>query len=151
MQFLLHVIWTIFCNIEYLALLHNYWLCNSSGVASMHINTCNGWGAHCEIALRWIPQKLTDVNIGSSNGLVPSGNKPFPEPILSQNLWHQCYYYLSCFIYAVTRHVTQQTLLRLQSPGTLSSLCNSFEDRTPVGRIYRWLILKWVAVISLKR
>ena len=24
------------------------------------------------------------VNIGSSNGLVPSGNKPLPEPVLSK-------------------------------------------------------------------
>ena len=32
-------------------------------------------------ALRWMPQDLTgDVNIGSGNGLVPSGNKPLPEP-----------------------------------------------------------------------
>ena len=27
---------------------------------------------------------LTDVNIGSGNGLVPSGNKPLPEPMLTQ-------------------------------------------------------------------
>ena len=37
-----------------------------------------------EIALRWMPQYLTDVNIGSGNGLVPSGNKPLPEPMLTQ-------------------------------------------------------------------
>ena len=31
------------------------------------------------------------VNIGSGNGLVPSGNKPLPEPILTQiyvTMWH---------------------------------------------------------------
>ena len=35
--------------------------------------------------LRWMPQDLTDdqVNIGSGNGLVPSGNKPLPEPVLT--------------------------------------------------------------------
>ena len=34
--------------------------------------------------LRWMPQDLTDyVNIGSGNGLVPSGNKPLPEPMLT--------------------------------------------------------------------
>ena len=40
----------------------------------------------CEIVLTWMPQDLTDdkVNIGSGNGLVPSGNKPLPEPMLTQ-------------------------------------------------------------------
>ena len=31
------------------------------------------------------------VNIGSGNGLVPSGNKPLPEPMLTQTsvaIWH---------------------------------------------------------------
>ena len=28
------------------------------------------------------------VNIGSGNGLVPSGNKPLPEPMLTQNCCH---------------------------------------------------------------
>ena len=36
-------------------------------------------------ALRWMPQDLT-VNIDSGNGLVPSGNKPLPEPMLTQFL-----------------------------------------------------------------
>ena len=35
-----------------------------------------------------MPWDLTDdkstVNIGSGNGLVPSGNKPLPEPMLTQ-------------------------------------------------------------------
>ena len=33
----------------------------------------------------WMPQKLINdkVNIGSGNGLVPSGNKPLPEQMLS--------------------------------------------------------------------
>ena len=33
-----------------------------------------------------LPQNLTDdkVNIGSGNGLVPSGNKPLPEQMLNQ-------------------------------------------------------------------
>ena len=35
--------------------------------------------------LKWMPQNLT-VNIGSGNGLVPSGNKPLPEPMLTQSL-----------------------------------------------------------------
>ena len=38
-----------------------------------------------EIALiRWMPQNTCDyISIGSSNGLVPSGNKPLPEPMLT--------------------------------------------------------------------
>ena len=32
-----------------------------------------------------MPQNLTDhVNIGSGIGLVPPGNKPLPEPLLTQ-------------------------------------------------------------------
>ena len=32
-----------------------------------------------------MPRELTDdVNIGSGNGLVPSGNKPLPESMLTQ-------------------------------------------------------------------
>ena len=32
---------------------------------------------------------IDDVNIGSGNGLVPSGSKPLPEPTLTQiTLWH---------------------------------------------------------------
>ena len=37
----------------------------------------DGWGISNEIALRWMPLNFTDVNIGSGNSLVPSGNKPF--------------------------------------------------------------------------
>ena len=32
---------------------------------------------------QWIPQDLKQVNIGSGNGLVLSGNKPLPEPMLT--------------------------------------------------------------------
>ena len=35
----------------------------------------------CETALAWIAQDLTEENIGSGNGLVPSGNKAIPEPV----------------------------------------------------------------------
>ena len=38
-----------------------------------------------EIALRWMLQNTFDeVNIGSGNGLVPSGSKPLPDPVLIQ-------------------------------------------------------------------
>ena len=46
----------------------------------------------CEINLRWMSQGLTDDNIGSGNGLVPSGNKPLSEPMLTQihvAIWRQ--------------------------------------------------------------
>ena len=44
-----------------------------------------GWCVSYEIALRWMPQYLTDDNnIGSGNGLVPLGSKPLPEPMLTQ-------------------------------------------------------------------
>ena len=37
-----------------------------------------------EIELRWMPQNTFDDNIGSSKGLLPSGNKPLPEPMSTQ-------------------------------------------------------------------
>ena len=39
-----------------------------------------GWGISYEIALRWMPLDLTD----DKSILVPSGNKPLPEPMLTQ-------------------------------------------------------------------
>ena len=40
-----------------------------------------------EIVLRWMPQNSNKkVNIGSGNGLVPSGNKPLPEPNVGNDL-----------------------------------------------------------------
>ena len=47
----------------------------------------------CEIAL-WNTTRphWRLLNIGSGNGLVPSGNKPLPEPMLTQSyvtIWHQ--------------------------------------------------------------
>ena len=38
-----------------------------------------------------MPQDLIDdVNIGSGNGLVPSGNKPLPEPMMSHIYVGKC-------------------------------------------------------------
>ena len=42
-----------------------------------------GWGISYEITVKWMPLDLTDY-IGSGNGLVPSGDKPLPEPMLTQ-------------------------------------------------------------------
>ena len=48
----------------------------------------------CEIAVTWMPQNTFDeVKIGSGNGLMPSGNKPLPEPMLTQ-----CYVGHNAFI-----------------------------------------------------
>ena len=44
-----------------------------------------------EIAPRWMLLDLTiDVSIGSGNGLAPSGNKPLPEPMLTQIYVAKC-------------------------------------------------------------
>ena len=46
-----------------------------------------GWGISCEINcpdMNVIGLHWWSVNIGSGNGLVPSGNKPLPEPMLTQ-------------------------------------------------------------------
>ena len=46
----------------------------------------DGSGISCEIALIWMSMDFPDdhVNIGSGHGLVPSGNMPLPEPVLTQ-------------------------------------------------------------------
>ena len=42
-------------------------------------------GTGCQIALRWIPRTLTtEKSTLVCNGLMLSGNKPLPEPILTQ-------------------------------------------------------------------
>ena len=52
---------------------------------SNRILVIDGSGISCEIALIWMSLDFTDaVNIGSGNGLVPSGSKPLPEPMLTQ-------------------------------------------------------------------
>ena len=38
-----------------------------------------------EIALKWMPQNLTDEKSTSGNSLVPSGIKPLPEPMLTKD------------------------------------------------------------------
>ena len=44
----------------------------------------DGCDISSEIALRWTSLDLSDeVSIGSGNGLVPSGNKPLPDPMLT--------------------------------------------------------------------
>ena len=52
----------------------------------------NYWAFPMNIAIRSVPQGLIENNIGSGSGLVWSGNKPIPEPILTQiyvTIW--CY------------------------------------------------------------
>ena len=39
----------------------------------------------------WVDMHLMIVNIGLGNGMVPSGTKPLPEPMLTQSydaIWH---------------------------------------------------------------
>ena len=50
----------------------------------------DGWGISCEIALMLMSLAFTNdrVNIGSGNGLVPSGSKPLPEPMLTHICRH---------------------------------------------------------------
>ena len=59
---------------------------NFRHVIFKQILVIDGWDFSCEITLI---MKVTglhwwSVNIGSGNGLVPSGNKPLPEPMLTQ-------------------------------------------------------------------
>ena len=44
----------------------------------------DGWGISGEIVLIWMSLHWWSVNIVSGNGLVLSGNKPLPEPMLTQ-------------------------------------------------------------------
>ena len=51
----------------------------------------NGCGISYEIAFRWMSLYWWQVNIGSGNGLVPSGKKPLPEQMLIQicvTIWY---------------------------------------------------------------
>ena len=48
-------------------------------------------GTHCEIALRWMPQGLTNEKSTLVQVMAPDGTKPLPEPMLTQiyvNIWH---------------------------------------------------------------
>ena len=59
--------------------------CNFKSVISEHILWINFMGT-CTIAVRWMSAMnhlWWLVNIGSSNGSVPAGNKSFPEPMLT--------------------------------------------------------------------
>ena len=56
-----------------------------------------------------------EVNIGAGNGLVPSGNKPLPEPMLIQ-------------IYVVIRH-HKATELNVVAKGTASKYFNTIVKR----------------------
>ena len=55
---------------------------NFKSIIFKSITQISSWCTGCEIALGCMPQNLT-VNIGSGNGLVPLGNKPSPEPMLT--------------------------------------------------------------------
>ena len=53
----------------------------------MLILSTDDWGIFCDIVVRCMSQDLTyhkSGNDGSGNNLVPSDNKPLPEPILAK-------------------------------------------------------------------
>ena len=57
--------------------------CNFKSLISKHVLLIKFMNT-CEIAYRWMPQNTFDdksVNFASVNGLVLSGNKPWPAPI----------------------------------------------------------------------
>ena len=56
------------------------------------------WRIFCNIAQEWV--QIIWVNIGSGNGLMPSGNKPLPEPTLTDIFitWTNVDRYLYCHI-----------------------------------------------------
>ena len=83
---------------------------------------CNGCyiSNFCAIALSSMSPSLIDVNIGFSNWLVPSGIKPLPEPISTQN-------YMSP--YGVTSlwwlHMTSENVVNIMSvPSYYLSQCS---------------------------
>ena len=48
-------------------------------ISNLQANLLNdGWRIFCDATLRW-------VNFASGNGLVPPGNNPLPEPMLTQS------------------------------------------------------------------
>ena len=42
---------------------------------------------HCDLILPHSNRRYTWVNTDSSNGMLPSGTKPLPEPILTEHQW----------------------------------------------------------------
>ena len=57
-------------------------------ISVFQTNICESWVRY----ILWKFPQINDtwhyrwkVNIGSGNGLVPAGNKPLPEPMLTQN------------------------------------------------------------------
>ena len=58
------------------------WLC----VNFKHNFGIDVFSIQINITMEWVPEDIVDgnFNIGSGNGLVPSGNKLFPEPMLTQ-------------------------------------------------------------------
>ena len=63
---------------------------NLKYVIFKRILVIDGWGISCEIALIWMSLDFTDdqSTFGSGNGLMPLGNKPLPEPMLTQICHH---------------------------------------------------------------
>ena len=113
-------------------------------------------GTRCKIAHTWIPQSLTNVNIGLGHGLVPSGNKPLPEPADLGQCWPTGSYMLP---YDVTRPlwVTYNTVFYsvvmlwvpfLKAPGQMKRLLagrSALQAYVIVGQL-KWLLNKYTTV-----
>ena len=67
-----------------------------------------------------------EVNIGAGNGLVPPGNKPLPEPMLTQFLIIQCCQAIRRN--STTNQITHDFPMKISSP--ISDLQYIFTDHT---------------------
>ena len=72
------------------------------------------------------------VSIGSGNGLVPPGNKPLPEPMLTQNSRHTASP-LSCLNYLT--HLPLVPHICVSKSGRLPSFANIHFDSSEVTRL----------------
>ena len=66
--------------------------CNIKLVIFKDISRVDILSTSCEFTLSWMPQDLWFVNVGLGNGLVPSGYKPLPDPMLTKSyitIWCQ--------------------------------------------------------------
>ena len=67
---------------------------NSKSVIFEHMLLIKFVSTSCEISLRWMPQNAFEDNsplVEEGNGLVPSGNKPLHQPMLTQisvSIWY---------------------------------------------------------------
>ena len=95
------------------------------------------------------------VNIGSGNGLVPSGNNPLPEPMLTQNLvtiWrqqatmsqaHDCLYGYCPLIFLTRPQWVKHMIVWLLSPNLYHLTCFTISYH-PAGKVPRLIVGQWL-------